>query len=93
MINDGYPAPFEHICVGIVRNNLITYVFALSAGLTFIDVEDRSWVCFYYFMNKIIQIVLPLKMIHVSLIHVTKYNTTNKSLFCLNFRIDLFENW
>ena len=60
---------------------------------TFIDVEDRSWMCFSYFMNNRIQTDLPLKVIHVSLIHVTKCNTTDKSLFCLNFRIDLFEQW
>ena len=41
----------------------------------FIDVEDRSWMCFSYFMNNRIQTDLPLKMIHVSLIHVTKCNT------------------
>ena len=34
MINNGYPAPFEHICDVIVRNNLITDVCALSAGLS-----------------------------------------------------------
>ena len=58
---------------------------------TFIDVEVRSWMCFSYFMNNRIQTDLPLKMIHASLIHVTKCNTTDKSLFCFNFQIDLFE--
>ena len=57
---------------------------------TFIDVIDRSWMGFY-FMNKRIQTDLLLKMIQVSLIRVTKCNTTDKSLFCLNFRINLFE--
>ena len=60
---------------------------------TFIDLEDRSWMYFTYFMNYRIKTYLPLKMIHVSLIHVTKCNTTDKSLFCLNFRTDLFEKW
>ena len=44
-------------------------------------------------MNNRTQTDLPLKVIHVSSIHVTKCNTTDKSLFCLNFRIDLFEKW
>ena len=52
---------------------------------TFIDVEDRSWMCFSYFMNNRIQTGLPLKMIHVSLIHVTKCNTTDESLFLFKF--------
>ena len=34
MINNGYPAPIEHMCDVIVRNNLITYERALSAGLS-----------------------------------------------------------
>ena len=62
-------------------------------SFTFIYVEDRSLMCFSYFMNNRIQTDLPLKMIHVSLIHATKCNTTDKSLFCLHFRIDLFEKW
>ena len=59
---------------------------------TFKDVEDRSWVCFSYFMNYKLQTDLPLKMIHVSLIHVTKCNATDKSLFCLNFRSVCLKN-
>ena len=54
---------------------------------TFIDVEDRSWMCFSCLMNNRIQTDLPFKVIHVSLIHINKCNTTDKSLFCLNFRI------
>ena len=42
-------------------------------------------------MNTRIQTDLPMKIIHISLIHVTKWNTFDKSLFCINFRIDLFE--
>ena len=44
-------------------------------------------------MKNRIQTDLPLKVIHVSLINAIKCNTTDKSLFCLNFRIDLFEKW
>ena len=63
-----------------------------DCSFTFIAVVERSWVCvFFYFMNNRVQTDLPLKMIHVSLIHVTKCNTTDNSLFCLKFRIDLFE--
>ena len=51
---------------------------------TFIDVEDRSWI-FFYFMNNRIETDLPLKMIHVSLIHASKWNAFSV------FRIDLFE--
>ena len=40
--------------------------------VTFKDVEDRSWMFFSYLMNNRTQTDLPLKMIHVSLIHVTK---------------------
>ena len=56
---------------------------------TFIDVEYRSWVCFSYYMNNGIQTDLPLKMkmIHVSLIHVTNgIRLTNYySVFCIDF--------
>ena len=65
----------------------------LDCPFTFIDVEDRRRMCFYYVMNKRIQTDLLLKMIYVSLIHVTKWNTTDKSLFCLNFRNDWYEKW
>ena len=41
---------------------------------TFIDVEDRSWMFFLYFINNTIQIDLPLKMINVSLSRVNKLN-------------------
>ena len=53
---------------------------------TFIDVEDRSWMCFSYFMNNRIQTDLPLKMIHVSLIHVqltNRYSVQISVLICL----------
>ena len=50
--------------------------------LTFIDVEDGSWMCFSYFMNNRILTDLPYKMIPVSLICVTKWNTFDKLLFC-----------
>ena len=57
---------------------------------TFIDVEDSSG-CFSYFMNNRIQTDVPLKMIHVSLIHVINgLHLTN----CYSvFRINLFEKW
>ena len=52
-------------------------------------------------MNNIIQTGLPLKMIHVSLINVTKWNTFEKLLFCfpylifcykiVNLRLSFFE--
>ena len=59
---------------------------------TFIDVEHRSWM-FFYLMNYRIQtdLLVPLKMIHVLLMHVTKWNTFDKLLFF--FRIDVFEKW
>ena len=58
--------------------------------------------CFFLiFMNNIIQTGLPLKMIHVSLINVTKWNTFEKLLFCfpyliiclkiVNLRLSFFE--
>ena len=48
---------------------------------TFIDVEDRSWMFFSYFTNNRIQTDLPLKMIHVSFIHATEWNTFDKLSF------------
>ena len=54
----------EYTCVVIVRNCFITFVCVLSAN--FIDVEGRSWMVFSYFINKGIQTVSPLKIIHVS---------------------------
>ena len=46
----------------------------------FIDVDDRSWMCFSYFMSNRIQTDVSLKvnMIHVSLIQVTKWNAFDK---------------
>ena len=52
---------------------------------TFKDVEERSWMFFSYFMDNRIQTDLPLKMIHVSLIHVTKLNTFDKLLFGFSY--------
>ena len=61
---------------------------------TFKDVADRNWMGFFsYFMNNRIQTDLTLKMIHVSLIHVTKWNTFDKLLFCFPYSFDLFEKW
>ena len=54
---------------------------------TFIDAEVRSLMFFSYFTNNRIQTDLPLKMIHVSLIHATEWNRV------FVFRIDLFEKW
>ena len=42
---------------------------------TFIDVEDRSWIFFSYFMNNRIQTDLPLKIIIFSLIRVNEWTT------------------
>ena len=47
-------------------------------------------------MNNRMQTDLPLKMIYVSLIHVTKWNTFDKVLFCffckmVNLRLSFFE--
>ena len=42
-------------------------------------------------MNNRIQTNLPLKMIHVLLIHVTKWNTFDKLLFYFPYSFDLFE--
>ena len=56
------------------------------------DVEDRSWMFFSYFMKNKIQTGLPLKMIHVSLINVTKWNTFDKLLFCFPYLIICLKN-
>ena len=52
---------------------------------TFIDAEDRKLNFFFLFMNNRIQTDLPLKMIHVSLIRVTEWNTFDKMRFCFPY--------
>ena len=48
MINNGYPAPIEHICDVIVRkiSLLMCAHCPRDCPFTFIDVEDRSWMSF-----------------------------------------------
>ena len=65
-------------------SGIIQLLVCAHCPFTFIDVEDR-WMCFSYFMNNRIQTDLPLKMIHVSLIHVTKWNTFDKLFFCFSY--------
>ena len=52
---------------------IIQLLVCAHCPFTFKDVEDKSWMFFFsYLMNNRIQTDLPLKMIHVSLIHVTR---------------------
>ena len=66
-------------------SGIIQLLACAHCPFTFKDVADRSWMFFSYFMNNRIQTDLPLKMIHVSLFHVTQWNTFDKLLFCFSY--------